>query len=363
MAPLKKYLVPLTPAVLELLAEGINPTELIKPALMEVDERPPEAKDFIMQLPDQPENWPKDLPDEVWQAAMDILTMGINITDISQPMEDGVVIADEITFGNTKDVSGWFTIFRDRARGQRIAAHASVKTQRGHWVRICDETGSNPDALLRKLSYALKVVAPRIRAHSAKAAAEQAKAMMARFRAQVGEAVDVKAFIMKQRPRGFYVKTTVEEGYIVWAACIDKAITGSHSQWGWTSVEKNRSVFTKDEALRISAHRGTPQESEIIPVYESMKARKLIEVTPKPMDEGAALAGALLCESPRFKTLKAKRQSLSAEEKAKAGDAPIWKAVVDGTTWYVSNTHRAFSAVKSIPAAVREYRDVVEPSG
>ena len=78
--------------------------------------------------------------------------------------------------------------------------------------------------------------------------------------------------------------------------------------------------------------------------------------------------------SPRFKTLKKNRRELSDEErekvmKAKAtwshgpkGEATpaVWKAVVDGETWFITNTHRAFRAKKSLEGAIREYHDFIE---
>ena len=82
----------------------------------------------------------------------------------------------------------------------------------------------------------------------------------------------------------------------------------------------------------------------------------------------------VLLESPQFKTLKKARRSLDEPERqqaVKAGctwnftDKPtcaIWKAVVNGKTWYCSHTHRCFAADKTLKAAINSYHKTVEPS-
>lgn len=85
---------------------------------------------------------------------------------------------------------------------------------------------------------------------------------------------------------------------------------------------------------------------------------------------------ALLLESPRIPTLKSNKRPLTSEERqqvmgAKAvwrmgragGPSPaVWKAVVNGKTWFVSNTHRCYSADRTLKAAIQNFFKVVEPS-
>jgi hypothetical protein len=79
--------------------------------------------------------------------------------------------------------------------------------------------------------------------------------------------------------------------------------------------------------------------------------------------EALCLAENVLNESPELKTLKAQRRSLSPEEREQADGCPIWKAAVNGKTWYVCNTHRAYQARPTIKGAVHAWRNGVEQSG
>jgi|SRR5271157_765736 len=92
--------------------------------------------------------------------------------------------------------------------------------------------------------------------------------------------------------------------------------------------------------------------------------------------EALALVENLLFESPELKTLKTARRQLDPEEREevmKAGAVwhhgpdgeptpGVWKAVVNGKTWYVSNTHRCYQAKPTLKGAIRAFHDVVEPS-
>lgn len=79
-------------------------------------------------------------------------------------------------------------------------------------------------------------------------------------------------------------------------------------------------------------------------------------------------------ESPHdFKTLKKGRVELTDEERAecmkrdavwnfhhgrdgkKQKTPAVWKSVVDGVTWYVTNTHRAFNVAKTLDGAIQRY--------
>lgn len=79
--------------------------------------------------------------------------------------------------------------------------------------------------------------------------------------------------------------------------------------------------------------------------------------------EARCLVENILNESPQLKTLKARRRSLDPEEKREAGDAPIWKATVNGKTWYVCNTHRCYQARPTVKGAVHAWHNGVEQSG
>lgn len=83
-----------------------------------------------------------------------------------------------------------------------------------------------------------------------------------------------------------------------------------------------------------------------------------------------------LVESPQMDTLKKNKVKITDEErnqimKAKAvwhhgpngEETPaVWKSVVDGKTWYVTNTHRCYAAKKTLKAAINAYHRTVEPS-
>lgn len=73
----------------------------------------------------------------------------------------------------------------------------------------------------------------------------------------------------------------------------------------------------------------------------------------------------LLQETPTYKTLEKYKEQLSPEERAmlkgKSG-ASVWKATVDGQTYYYVHTHRA-GVVKSSMRGVLAVYDEVEATG
>jgi hypothetical protein len=72
---------------------------------------------------------------------------------------------------------------------------------------------------------------------------------------------------------------------------------------------------------------------------------------------------------PELATLKKNRKPLTPEERAevmkrkavwhhgpKGEESPgVWKAVVDGKTWYASNTHRAYSVRPTLRGAISRF--------
>lgn len=82
------------------------------------------------------------------------------------------------------------------------------------------------------------------------------------------------------------------------------------------------------------------------------------------------LVSLLLEGGPRMDSLKKGKTKLSDTERAQAMKAgavwhpgnhaeptcAIWKSVVNGTTWYVCNTHRAYQAKKSLKGAINAFK-------
>lgn len=76
-------------------------------------------------------------------------------------------------------------------------------------------------------------------------------------------------------------------------------------------------------------------------------------------------------KGPKIETLKKNRRPLSDEERAQVeaagavwddGRPAVWKSVVDGKTWYVTNTHRCYGCAPSVKGAAREFHNGVKQS-
>lgn len=77
---------------------------------------------------------------------------------------------------------------------------------------------------------------------------------------------------------------------------------------------------------------------------------------------------------PEFATLKKAKTELSPDERKECMDQKavwrfspgrsatpaVWKAEVDGKTWYVTNTHRAYNATPTLQGAIRRYHDFIK---
>ena len=76
--------------------------------------------------------------------------------------------------------------------------------------------------------------------------------------------------------------------------------------------------------------------------------------------------------TPSIKKLKDGRKSLNDEEETKARKAKaiwgddnhlaIWKSEINGSTYYVSNTHRTYAANTSLEKTISDFHDFVKDS-
>lgn len=92
--------------------------------------------------------------------------------------------------------------------------------------------------------------------------------------------------------------------------------------------------------------------------------------TPKIKEED----NEILTESPEMKTLKKNKKPLTDDERKlvmsndavwhhgpKGEETPaVWKSVINGKTWYVTNTHRAYQAKPTIKGAIKAYHDFIK---
>jgi len=78
-------------------------------------------------------------------------------------------------------------------------------------------------------------------------------------------------------------------------------------------------------------------------------------------------------DAPDFKTMKANRVKLTPEERAlvmerkavwhfnHAGPSPaVWKSVVNGKAWFVTNTHRAYNVCPTVNGAIGRYHAFIK---
>jgi hypothetical protein len=78
--------------------------------------------------------------------------------------------------------------------------------------------------------------------------------------------------------------------------------------------------------------------------------------------------------SPKMDVLKKNRISLTPEERdlvmkekavwhhgPKGQESPaVWKSKIKDQTWYVTNTHRAYQAKKTLKAAINSYHNFIK---
>lgn len=127
------------------------------------------------------------------------------------------------------------------------------------------------------------------------------------------------------------------------------------------SEKQRRWMFLHHPEMAKRWAKHTPKGTKL-PMYVKKKVREALE------ERG------LLIESPDLSTLKKNRRPLDDKERAavmKAGavwhmgangsESPaVWKAVANGKTWYVSNTHRCYQCKPTLKAAIQAYHDVVK---
>jgi predicted nucleotidyltransferase len=105
-------------------------------------------------------------------------------------------------------------------------------------------------------------------------------------------------------------------------------------------------------------------EGESDPNYYQDQIRRMRQL------ERISLKELLLVESPKMNTLKDNRKPLTDEERKVVMDAgavwhhgpngeetpAIWKSIVKGKTWYVTNTHRCYQAKPTLKGAIKAFQ-------
>lgn len=124
-------------------------------------------------------------------------------------------------------------------------------------------------------------------------------------------------------------------------------------------LKATAALFAKDD----------PRRGQIMSYCEMKPVSAISEQETAPISQCAeAVAG------PKFNTLKKNKKNLTDEErvevmKAKAvwhhgpkgEETPaVWKAVVDGDTWYVTHTHRAYNTAKTLKGAISRYHKFIK---
>jgi len=79
-------------------------------------------------------------------------------------------------------------------------------------------------------------------------------------------------------------------------------------------------------------------------------------------------------KGPKFKILKKNKRPLTTSERETVmrqkavwhhgpngePSSAVWKAVVEGVTWYVTNTHRAYNLTNSLQGTIKRYHDFIK---
>jgi hypothetical protein len=105
-------------------------------------------------------------------------------------------------------------------------------------------------------------------------------------------------------------------------------------------------------------------------VPQSQQPVKAFNLSDNRMIKTAATKTA----APRIDTLKNNKKNLTDEERARVMEAKaiwhhgpkgepspaVWKSEVDGETWFVTNTHRAFQAEKTLDSAIEAFHGFIK---
>ena len=100
-------------------------------------------------------------------------------------------------------------------------------------------------------------------------------------------------------------------------------------------------------------------------------ANRLIDACP---GEGPHFIGEYKVQGPDFKTLKKHKVDLDPDERAevmkrkavwhfshlKSATPAVWKSVVGGKTWYVTNTHRAYNVTPTLKGTIGRYHAFIK---
>jgi len=79
-------------------------------------------------------------------------------------------------------------------------------------------------------------------------------------------------------------------------------------------------------------------------------------------------------EGPDIKVLKKNKKDLTPEERKEVMDAKavwhmgnhngpssaVWKSEVNGKTWYVTNTHRAYNVTPTLKGTIKRFHDFIK---
>lgn len=117
----------------------------------------------------------------------------------------------------------------------------------------------------------------------------------------------------------------------------------------------------RDKDLGISS--GNDSDEIASQFSHALKSRKKYDLEEKFVNE---LVEQLLTESPKLDVLKKNRKMLTDDERNAVisggavwpGDQRpgVWKSEVDGKTWYVCNTHRAYQCKPTIKGAIKAFK-------
>jgi hypothetical protein len=161
----------------------------------------------------------------------------------------------------------------------------------------------------------------------------------------------LKRVLAEDDPKLYLSRSTNDKGTLVWTVIYQ----------GQPLMAENPD---KDKALKVL---------EITEKEKKKKADKVWDGDLGKFVDFRSLASAAT-KCPEMETLKKNKVKLTPEErtevmKAKAvwhhgadgAETPaIWKAVVKDQTWYVTNTHRAYQAKKTLKAAIKAFHDFIK---